>query len=137
MIRPTMLLAALALLPQSDQSTAGANVPTAMAVGTRAQAALRLPAAVAELQAKGVPLSELNRALEAFRSHAVPATDAVTTLDIERGQAEPMKNFGAFVQQQLADGKRGTALAGAIREEHGRRKADRNQGRKRNNGEPL
>lgn len=122
-----MLLAALALLPQSDQSTAGA----------RAQAALRIPAATAELQERGVPLSELNRALEAFRNNSVPATDAITTLDIERGQAEPMKNFGSFVQQQLADGKRGTALAGAIREEHGRRKANRDERRKRNNGEPL
>lgn len=125
-----MLLAALALLPQAE-------VPTATAVGTRAEAALRLPAAVAELQERGVPLSELNRALEAFRNNSVPATDAITTLDIERGQAEPMKNFGSFVQQQLADGKRGTALAGAIREEHGRRKANRDERRKRNNGEPL
>ena len=91
-----MLLAALALLPQSNEE------PTA--VGSRAQAALRIPAAVAELQAKGVPLSELNRALEAFRANAIPATDAVTTLDVERGQAEPMRNFGAFVQQQLAEG---------------------------------
>jgi hypothetical protein len=126
-----MLLAALALLPQANQE------PAAIAVGSRAQAALRLPAAVAELQANGIPLSELSRALEAFRINAVPATDAVSTLDVERGQAEPMQNFGAFVQQQLADGKRGTALAGAIREEHGRRKADRDARRKRNDGEPL
>lgn len=125
MIRPTMLLAALALLPQSDASS------------DRAQAALRIPAAVAELQELGLPLSELNRALEAFRSNAVPATDAVAALDVERGQAEPMQDFGAFVQRQLADGKRGTALAGAIREEHGRRKANRDERRKRNNGEPL
>ena len=115
MIRPTMLLAALALLPQTDQPT----------VGARAQAALRIPAAAAELEERGVPLSELSRALETFRTHAVPATDAVTTLDIERAQPEPMQNFGEFVQQQLADGKRGQALAGAIRQEHDRRKASR------------
>lgn len=126
-----MLLAALALLPQSNEA------PTAVAVGTRAQAALRLPAAVAELQAKGVPLSELNRALEAFRANAIPATDALTTLDVERGQAEPMRNFGAFVQQQLAEGKRGKDLAAAIRGEHSRRKGEAEKRRNRNNGEPL
>lgn len=82
---------------------------------------------VAELEERGVPVSELNHALEAFRDSEIPATDAVTMLDAERGQAEPMDNFGDFVQQQLADGKRGRDLAGAIREEHGRLKASRDK----------
>lgn len=133
MTRPTMLLAALALLPQALAS----QTPTTSDAGQRAAAALRLPAVVAELEERGIPLVELGRALEAFRVNAVPATDAVTTFDIERGQGEPMDNFGAFVQQQLAEGKRGKDLAGAIREEHSRRKAERDKRRKDNNGEPL
>lgn len=131
MIRPTMLLAALALLPQASGAQQESDA------GSRAAAALRIPAVVAELEQRGVPLIELNRALEAFRSNGVPATDAVTTLDVERGQAEPMNNFGSFVQQQLAEGKRGKDLAAAIREEHGRRNAAREERRRRNNGEPL
>lgn len=114
-----MLMAALALLPQSSEAQQASDA------GSRAAAALRIPAAVAELEQRGVPLSELNLALEAFRANSVPATDAVTALDIERAQAEPMENFGTFVQQQLAAGKRGKDLAATIREEHGRRKAER------------
>jgi hypothetical protein len=128
-----MLLAALALLTQSSE----AQQASASDAGSRAAAALRIPAAVAELEERGVPLTELSRALEAFRVNALPATDAITSLDIERGQAEPMRNFGAFVEQQLAGGKRGKDLAAAIREEHGRRKAVQDERRKRNNGEPL
>ena len=133
MNRPTMLLAALALLPQSSEAQQASPADA----GSRAAAALRIPAVVAELEERGIPLIELSRALEAFRANAVPATDAVTTFDIERGQAEPMGNFGTFVGQQLADGKRGKELAAAIREEHGRRNAAREEQRQRNNGEPL
>lgn len=125
-----MLLAALALLTQSSE----AQQASASDAGSRAAAALRIPAAVAELEERGVPLTELSRALEAFRANAVPATDAVTTLDIERAQAEPMEDFGRFVQQQLAAGKRGKDLAATIRDEHGRRKAERDA---RKNEEPL
>ncbi len=137
MTRPTVLIAALALVPQVLASHATSAQAASSDAGARAQAALRIPAAVAELEERGVPLVELARALEAFRAGAVPATDAVTALDIERGQEEPMENFGDFVQQQLAQGKRGNDLAGAIREEHGRRKAARDERRQRNDGEPL
>ena len=85
--------------------------------------AARLPVEAASARREGVASEEIRSVLEAMRTARVPAHEAVTVMDTARAaRAEhgPVDNFGAFVQSQLASGKRGRELAAAIRAEHGR-----------------
>src|SRR5687767_15243513 len=53
----------------------------------------------------------------------IPAYEATLVIDtarVVRREHGPVDNFGAFVQSQLAQGKRGRELAAAIRAEHAR-----------------
>ena len=86
-------------------------------------AAAALPVVAAEARAEGVSNADVRQALEALRGASVPAHEAKDVLDEARKahrEHGPVDNFGAFVQTQLASGKRGRALAAAIRAEHAR-----------------
>ena len=86
-------------------------------------AAARLPLEAANARQEGVASEEISAVLEAMRTARVPAHEAVTVMDTARAARREhgaVDNFGAFVQSQLASGKRGRELAAAIRAEHGR-----------------
>jgi hypothetical protein len=77
----------------------------------------------ADARREGVTSDEIRAVLDAMRGAGVPAHEATTLFDSERAARReygPVDNFGAFVQSQLAAGKRGQDLAAAIRAEHER-----------------
>jgi hypothetical protein len=85
--------------------------------------AARLPVATAEARREGVASSDIRAVLDAMIRAKVPASEATAVIDTTRvlqREQGPVNNFGAFVQSQLAAGKRGPALAAAIRAEHAR-----------------
>jgi hypothetical protein len=85
--------------------------------------AIDLPRAAAELRAAGVPIDEVQNAIETARRRRVPAAETEEVLsETSRAVEEhgPIENFGAFVQTQLESGLRGRDLAAAIRAEHQR-----------------
>ena len=84
-------------------------------------AALELPALVTEARRTGITETTLRRVLDGLLGRGVTADDAVVVLREELDAVHaggPRDNFGAFVQQKLAAGLRGRALAEAIRAEH-------------------
>lgn len=86
--------------------------------------AARLPVAANEARQEGAANDEVRAVLEAMSRSRVPAHEATAVLDTARSvrrEHGPVDNFGAFVQSQLAEGKRGRDLATAIRAEHARR----------------
>lgn len=85
--------------------------------------AAQLPVVAAQARSDGIPNSDIGTIIEAVRRANIPAHDAALILDtarVLRREHGPMDNFGAFVQAQLASGKRGRDLAAAIRAEHAR-----------------
>lgn len=107
-----LLVAPLALDAQSAPAT------------SRVQAAVELPRLAAGLRERGVPEADIRRALDAMRENDVAAGEAADVLRDELGRARddrPTANFGAFVTEQVREGRRGRALAETIREAHGRR----------------
>lgn len=100
--------------------------------------AARLPVAAAEARRDGVASTDIRAVLDAMIRAKVPASEATLVIDTARvlqREQGPVDNFGAFVQSQLAAGKRGPALAAAIRAEHARQgkgnaaKGAKNRGR--------
>lgn len=90
---------------------------------TQLLAAAQLPLATAQLRQTGTSNADVLAALDALRNAGVPAYGATSLFDTERTARRdngPVNNFGAFVQSQLAAGKRGTDLAAAIHAEHAR-----------------
>jgi hypothetical protein len=90
---------------------------------TQLLAAAQLPTVTAQLRQQGVSNADIVAVLDAMRNAGIPARDAVAVFDAERVARRdngPVDNFGAFVQSQLAAGKRGTDLAAAIHAEHAR-----------------
>ena len=86
-------------------------------------AAAQLPVVTDEARREGLPGDDVRAALEAMRTAGVPSWEATALIDSARAARRehgPVDNFGAFVQAQLAAGKRGQELAAAIREEHAR-----------------
>lgn len=104
--------------------------------------AAQLPVVTAEARQEGVPSGELSAVLDAMKSASVPAHEATAVIDTARAVRRdhgPVDNFGAFVQAQLASGKRGRALAAAIRAEHarvGKGKGNVSRGPGQNRGRP-
>ena len=94
--------------------------------------AARLPVVADEARREGAASDEIREVLEAMSRARVPAHEATVVLDSARAVRRdhgPVDNFGAFVQAQLAEGKRGRELAAAIRAEHARRgKGDAGRG---------
>ena len=83
--------------------------------------AAQLPVVTADVRRDGVASDEVRKVLDAMGRAGVPAHDAKAMLDTARAARRdhgPVDNFGAFVQSQLAAGKRGRELAAAIRAEH-------------------
>lgn len=118
MKRRTTVLLATALIGWSTPSFA--QVPDWV---NQVLAAAQLPVAATEARREGIANTELRKVLDALFNAGVPAYEATTLIETER-QAHrengPTDNFGAFVQAQLAAGKRGQDLAAAIRAEHAR-----------------
>jgi len=82
---------------------------------------LRLPQTTADARQAGVPDSAIRVVLDQIRRRGVPAGDAQEAVEAETEAVKagaPKDNFGAFVQEQLAAGKRGRELSAAIRAEH-------------------
>lgn len=144
MNRRTTVLLAAALIGWS--TPAFAQVPDWV---NQILAAAQLPVAASEARREGIANAEIRAVLDALRNAGVPAYEATTLIETER-QAHrehgPADNFGAFVQAQLAAGKRGQDLAAAIRAEHarqgkgnaakkekGEKEDDRGQGQKPDN----
>jgi hypothetical protein len=85
--------------------------------------ATRLPVVANDLRGAGVPEADVAAAIRTTQEHGLSAGEAEEVLE-EGGRAArehgPIDNFGAFVQDRLAEGLRGRDLAQAIREEHAR-----------------
>jgi hypothetical protein len=119
-MRWTLLLAA-AVLPWNG--LAAQSQPLDSAAIEALRRVLRLPQTTADARQAGVSDSAIRVVLDQIRRRGVPAGDAqeVVEAETEAVKAGASKdNFGAFVQSQLAAGKRGRELAEAIRAEHAR-----------------
>ena len=93
--------------------------------------AAQLPMVTAEARREGVASEEIRAVLEAMGRAGVPAHEATAVIDtarVARREHGSMDNFGAFVQAQLAAGKRGRELSAAIRAEHARLGRGRGRG---------
>jgi len=105
-------------VPLSAQPTA---TPAPLSFLERLQLASLLPVRTAELREAGVTDTTVLRILDLFRERNIDPVQADQILVVERDAARahgPTDNFGAFVQRQLATGKRGQELSDAIRAEH-------------------
>src|SRR3954469_14986045 len=94
------------------------------ALTNRVNAALGLPLQVDTLRLRGVPEGQTRIVIDEARRRKLSASETHDLLGEANRDARdhgPVNNFGAFVQAQLAAGKRGRALATAIRAEHQRR----------------
>jgi hypothetical protein len=115
--RPSALLAA-ALIGWS--TPAHAQLPDWV---NQILAAAQLPVATSAARQEGIGNTEIRDVLDALLNSGVPAYQATAIIDTTRAAHRdhgPVDNFGAFVQSQLAAGKRGRDLAAAIRQEHAR-----------------
>ena len=86
-------------------------------------AAAQLPVVASEARREGIANAEIRTVLDALLNSNVPAYEATAIIDSTRSVHRdhgPVDNFGAFVQSQLAAGKRGRELSAAIRQEHAR-----------------
>ena len=118
MSRRTNMLLAAALIGWSIPSFA--QVPDWV---NQVLAAAQLPVMTSEARREGIASAEIRKVLDALLNAGVPAYEATTLFETERKahrEDGPTDNFGAFVQSQLAAGKRGQELAAAIRQEHAR-----------------
>ena len=99
---------------------------------TQILTAAQLPVVTTAARSEGVPNEEIRAILDAMGRSGVPAHEATAVIDTARAvrrEHGPVDNFGAFVQSQLAAGKRGRELAAAIRTEHARLGRGRGAGR--------
>ena len=119
---------------------AGGTAPLAAQVPswvTEILTAARLPVVANEARQEGIDNSAVASVIEAMKRARVTAAEATVILDSTRAAHRdngPVGNFGAFVQSQLDAGKRGTALAAAIRAEHARLGRGRAGGANRGQG---
>lgn len=123
-MRSTSLIL-LALMAGPAPVVAQTLVRTQAPLGQRAtlqqRATARVPLRTTQLKAAGVHDTTISRLFDLFRSHDLTPVQVDRILVTERDNARvhgPTDNFGAFVQAQLAAGKRGQALAAAIHAEH-------------------
>jgi hypothetical protein len=119
LMRWTMLFVGAAL-PWAPP-LAGQSPPLDSMAIAAIQRVLKLPQTTAEAREAGVLDSAIRVVLGEARRRGVPAGDAQEAVEVEVEAVKagaPKENFGAFVQAQLAAGKRGRELAAAIRAEH-------------------
>lgn len=115
----------LVAMPLASQTVTNSNADDAFV--RRLQAMMELPRLTASLRDIGVADTTIRSVLNAMQRANLPEPEQVTLLSTERDAARaygPSRNFGAFVQGQLAAGLRGRELAAAIRREHARRRND-------------
>jgi hypothetical protein len=115
------LLVAATLLPWG--SLAAQSQPLDSAAVAALMRVLRLPRTTADARQAGIPDSAIRVVLDQIRRRGLPAGDAQEAIEAETEAVKagaPKDNFGAFVQAQLAAGKRGRELSEAIRAEHAR-----------------
>jgi len=118
-MRWTLLLAAAALVPTAPLDAQ--SQPLDSAALAALQRVLKLPQSTADAREAGVTDSIIRIVLREARRHGIPAGDAQEAVEVETDAVKagaPKDNFGAFVQAQLAAGKRGRDLAEAVRAEH-------------------
>lgn len=111
--------AALVAAPLSAQAPDSA----AIKLRQRIEGWINLPQRTDEARRAGVPDGSLQGILDILRKGEVTPQEASSIIDVETEAVRehgPTDNFGAFVQAQLASGKRGQELAAAIRAEHQR-----------------
>jgi hypothetical protein len=111
-------LTALALAVTAE---AGAQQPS---VGDRVRAALQLPRIADSVRKHGGSERDVGIVFDEVKKRNIPATetrDVLQATDASLKEHGPVNNFGAFVQSQLASGRRGRELSQAIRAEHARR----------------
>lgn len=92
--------------------------------------AILLPRVSEILRDRGVPVEEVESAIEGARRNGVAPSEATTLFEeavVSVEENGPIENFGGFVQQQLERGLRGRDLAAAIRAEHAARGIGRGQ----------
>jgi len=112
--------ALLAALSIGSAAPLDAQVPEWV---TQILTAANLPLVTTEARREGVANNEIQAILDAMGRAGVPAHEATAVMDtarVARREHGATDNFGAFVQTQLAAGKRGRELAAAIRTEHAR-----------------
>jgi hypothetical protein len=127
--------AALVAAPLSAQAPDSA----AIKLRQRIDAWINLPQKTDEARRAGVPDGSLQSILDILRKGDVTPQEATSILDVETAAVRehgPTDNFGAFVQAQLASGKRGQELAAAIRAEHQRNGRGRPAGAGQPGGRP-
>ena len=125
--------AALVAAPLSAQAPDSA----AIKLRQRIDAWLNLPQKTDEARRAGVSDGSLQSILDILRAGDVTPQEASSILDVESAAVRehgPTDNFGAFVQAQLAAGKRGQELSAAIRAEHQRNGHGRPAGAGRQEG---
>jgi hypothetical protein len=117
-LKTALLIGALVVGPSA---TLQAQVPDWV---NQILTAAQLPVVTTEARREGVPNSEIKDVLDVMVKEKIPAHEATAVIDTARAVRRkhgPVDNFGAFVQTQLASGKRGRELAAAIRAEHAKR----------------
>lgn len=120
----TLLLALAVVLPLSAQETETVAQDSTARPDSMILRALRLPNVAEILRQRGVPVEQIEAAMEGARERTVPAGEMTNVMEETAESVEengPIENFGAYVQEQLAAGLRGRELAQAIRAEHARR----------------
>jgi len=113
-----LLAGALLATPLAAQTAADSAVLKAT---QRVQAILGMPRRADEARRAGVPDTTIRSVIDILARNKVPPEEAVEILGTAGESAAehgPTDNFGAFVQAQLAAGKRGRDLSAAIRAEH-------------------
>jgi hypothetical protein len=121
-----LIAAPLAAQPATQAADSAANAARRMM-----DALLRIPQRAEDLRRAGVPDTAVRGVLDVLRGRRVDAEETEAILVAQREAVEangPTDNFGAFVQAQLASGKRGRELAEAIRAEHRARGKGRPEG---------
>src|SRR5688500_2712532 len=119
----------LATLAIASSTSLQAQVPDWV---TQILTAAQLPIVTTEARREGIASEEIRAVLEAMGRSGIPAHEATLVLDTARAvrrEHGPVANLDAFVQSQLAAGKRGRDLAAAIRAEHARQGRGRGAGR--------
>lgn len=133
-MRTAIALLGVALLA-SPLAAQQAPDSAAIKLKQRIDAIIGIPRKADEIRRSGVPDSTLRGVLDVIIKEKLPAEEAAVILETEAEAVRehgPTDNFGAFVQAQLAAGKRGRELAAAIRAEH----QARGKGKSANAGRP-
>jgi len=120
-MRAKLLTLAALMAMSAPLSAQTIVVPAPITFSERIRLASLLPIRTAELRDAGVADTTVRRILDLFRVHQVDPVQVDQIFITERDAARehgPTDNFGAFVQRQLAAGKRGRELSDAIRAEH-------------------